>query len=193
MGEDSTETPFKVVLIGNTSVGKTSLLTQFHQSNFDIQTLPTIGATYFSKTIKTLKKNINLHIWDTAGQERFKSVVPMYLRDCHAAIIMFSVESEDSVLSLNSWVSLLKDSSNSETLIYIVANKIDLNEKIALESGKLFAEQNNFQFFETSSRQIHSIRPLFQKIAEDLSNIETPNIESYLDYSNVQTKKKNCC
>ena len=85
MNDPRTQRPAKVIMLGDSSVGKTSIVLQFYKAQFEMTSEPTIGASYVTKIMKTKRGDLPLHIWDTAGQERFKSVIPMYMRGCSAA------------------------------------------------------------------------------------------------------------
>ena len=186
----------KVIALGSSSVGKTSLILRFYKSIFDEENQPTIGAAYISKVIETSRGLIELHIWDTAGQERFKSIIPMYMRGCSAIFIVCSGDSLTSIESLDTWKEFLEKNREETKPIFVVLNKIDLlndNEKSNL--AKLWAEKNQFFYFETSAKLNIGINELFQKIAEEIV-INTPISvipESLPKLENKPNKSKDCC
>ena len=187
---------FKVAIIGNASVGKTSIITTLMKGEFVKEIKSTIGAAFVSKIFKTKYGTADLHIWDTAGQERFRSVVPMYLRNVDAAIVVFAVDAKESFDQLNEWIEILESASTGAP-IYIVANKIDLGKGDLFTKGENFAKENNYKFFGTSALDKDSISELFEVIANDcaLYKVEECNrdeVEIDLAITSVE-KKKECC
>ena len=159
----------KVIMLGDSSVGKTSIILQFYKQQFEETGEPTIGASYITKVLPTSHGDISLHIWDTAGQERFKSVIPMYMRGCSAAILVCSVDNPDSVKNLADWLKLVKDHVDNLEHLYVVLNKIDLSQSFEAGAVKTWAEDNDCTFFKTSARHRDTIEPLFQSIAEAIA------------------------
>ena len=160
----------KVVVLGSSGVGKTSIVLQFAQETFRQNTEPTVGGSYVTKEVKTTHGPFTLHIWDTAGQERYKSVVPMYLRGCRAALVVFSQDSRDSLEDVGSWIALLKQIQKDEILIGIVGNKTDLGENSpVIEDGRRYAAEHEYEFFETTATDGATIKPVFEWVAEHLA------------------------
>ena len=189
----------KIILLGNTCVGKTSIVLQFYKSYFNDEVQPTIGASYIAKTVETTKGKINLNVWDTAGQERFKSIIPMYLRGSHAIICVCSVDDPKSISDLNTWKELIKLHLDEEKVeFYVVLNKIDLCEENSTEKpteAKKFADENGYKYFETSAKDKKSINELFQSIAEDVVvkfKFESNNI-NIAQSNDTKEKKSSCC
>lgn len=163
----------KVIMLGDSSVGKTSIVCQLFQQTFREQSEATIGASYISHVFKTSRGPITLHIWDTAGQERFRSIIPMYSRGCSAAVLVYSIESQDTFQNIEAWIDLLHESGEKNCKIYIVANKIDLGETKLIEMGRNFAEKNDYQFFVTTAKEFDSVCPVFQRVADDLAESDS--------------------
>ena len=181
----------KVVVLGNSGVGKTSIVLQFAQEIFRRETEATIGASYVTKEVITTRGPFTLHIWDTAGQERYKSVVPMYLRGCRAALIVFAQDNKESLDNISSWIDLLKDIQKEDVLIAIVGNKTDLGDSQIIEGGREFARDHGYEFFETTATDGTTIKPVFHWIAEHLASTTpasdpTPSV-------NPHVQKSGCC
>ena len=196
-----THTPnSKVILLGNASVGKTSLIVQFYKSIFQEESQPTIGAAYISKVIETSKGKINLNIWDTAGQERFKSIIPMYLRGSHAVIFVCSPDDKKSVDDLTVWEDLLSNNNIDMQNVkgFVVLNKIDLCESgtfIKPTFPKQFALDSNYKYFETSAKAKTNVIELFNEVALDVADTvqnESNNVDIVQQKDEKETKK-NCC
>ena len=189
----------KIILLGNTSVGKTSIVLQFYQNTFFEEARPTVGTAYVSKTVETKKGRINLNIWDTAGQERFHSIIPMYLKGSHAVIIVCSPDDEKSMEDLEKWRELLAKHVDEEKVkVFVVYNKVDLcNDNSFLRSDvpSNFAQSHHYQYFETSAKNRININELFQDIAESVAEtikFESNNV-SVAQAKDTKENKSSCC
>jgi len=163
----------KVVMIGDTFVGKTSILDMYLKNKFE-ETKPSIGALHqFYKLKLNSGEEVNLDLWDTAGQERFRSVIPMYYKGAKAIIIVFDITSADSFDGAKSWVKEIESNINS-TILILVGNKIDLDEKrkISYENAKNFAKMKQIQYFECSAKTNHGIKEIFYYAAENIPKNE---------------------
>jgi small GTP-binding protein len=171
--------PAKVILLGDSSVGKTSIVQQFEKEEFDPSGEPTVGATYLSRLIETIHGTIQLHVWDTAGQERFKSILPMYIRGCDAVILVCSADSFDSFASLNSWLQRVDDTIKDAAQRYLVLNKIDKPAVYDVSAAETWAADHHFLFFKTCAKQHETISPLFETIAAGLISLAPvpPDVE----------------
>ncbi|CCE64779.1 hypothetical protein TPHA_0I02780 [Tetrapisispora phaffii CBS 4417] len=168
---------FKLVLLGDSSVGKSSIVYRFVKDSFDEFRESTIGAAFLSQTI-TLEENnqvIKFEIWDTAGQERYKSLAPMYYRNANAALVVYDVTAPDSLMKAKSWIEELKKKvGNEELVICLVGNKVDICEeddtkrKIEFEEAKDWANDENLLFYEVSAKTGYNVKEVFQKIGEQL-------------------------
>lgn len=162
---------FKLVFLGEQSVGKTSLITRFMYDTFDGNYQATIGIDFLSKTMYLDDRTVRLQLWDTAGQERFRSLIPSYIRDSSVAIVVYDVTNRDSFQSTSKWVEDVRAERGNEVIIALVGNKTDLNDKreVSTEEGEQRAkEYNNVMFLETSAKAGHNVMPLFKKIAQAL-------------------------
>jgi len=159
----------KVVMIGDSFVGKTSILDMYINNKFE-ETKPSIGAMHqFYKIKLNSGEEVNLDLWDTAGQERFRSVVPMYYKGAKAILIVFDVTSPDSFEGAKNWVKEI-ESNISTILLLLVGNKIDLSDKrkVSYETAKNFANLKQIQYFECSAKTNTGIRDLFYTAAEKI-------------------------
>lgn len=162
---------FKLVFLGEQSVGKTSLITRFMYDTFDGNYQATIGIDFLSKTMYLDDRTVRLQLWDTAGQERFRSLIPSYIRDSSVAIVVYDVTNRESFKSTSKWVEDVRAERGNEVIIALVGNKTDLNDKreVSTEEGEQRAkEYNNVMFLETSAKAGHNVMPLFKKIAQAL-------------------------
>ena len=190
----------KVVLVGNGAVGKTSIITRLQKGTFTNTTDPTIGASFVSHFFNIENKSILLHIWDTAGQEMYRSLIPMYSRGADAVLVVFDVTSQDSFVGAQNWCKkIITEQENS--LLYLVANKCDLEPVIDLAAAKNYVENMNGKFFITSAKSGAKIQELFNDVAISVDSIpnnhdtEPPNttVEVVQTPSNENQNNKGLC
>ena len=117
---------FKITFIGDQSTGKTSLITRFKHGSFDGQYQATIGVDFMSKTVFVGGTSVRLQLWDSAGQERFHSLIPSYIRDSMAVVIVFDLTNKQSFNSVNVWLDYVKKSRGDDVQLFLVGNKSDL-------------------------------------------------------------------
>ena len=162
----------KVVLLGNSGTGKTSILQYQLNSVVNMSNLPTIGCVYHEVPISLTNEIVTLKVWDTAGQEIYRSIVPIYVRDASAAILVYDISDPTSFASLDQWRSLLLEEQPTNIFVYIVANKIDLDDDYQVNdaAGKQYSEKINAKFFKVSAIKGDGIAELFNTIAVDLQN-----------------------
>ena len=187
---------FKIVLIGDISVGKTSILNRFFKNTFSNNYQSNINANFNSFSIfldKFIK--VNLNIWDTCGEEKFKSITKQYYRDASAVLLVYDLTNENSLKSIENWLNEIKIVTN-ESEIFLVGNKND-EEKIFTINKENFNDINNF--YEVSAKTGNNIQKMFYNIIEILAekslkekNFNKINNESLLLNKNKFSKKK-CC
>ena len=161
---------FKVVLVGESGVGKTSIITQFIDQTFQEDQQSTTGGTFSTKSVvcdngKTLK----FEIWDTAGQERYRSLTKMFYKDANAAVLVYDITRKDSFEELqNYWAEQIKESSPSNIILAVAANKSDLFNKEAVDEdeARKFAESLGAIYASTTATTVESINDLFIQIAK---------------------------
>lgn len=164
---------YKIVFLGDQSVGKTSLITRFMYDTFDEQYAATIGIDFLLKTVY-LEDNqtIRLQLWDTAGQERFRLLIPSYIRDSHVAVVCYDITNKRSFVNLDKWINDVRLERGEEVMVVVVGTKSDLSNKrqVTSEEAEALCSRVGGAFFvETSTKANHNIKQLFKRIAQSLS------------------------
>ena len=162
---------YKLLFLGETSVGKTSLLIRFTDGKFDEEkSLPTLGVDVRYKYIILEEKKIRLDIWDTAGQERFKNITKNYLQGANGIILVCDVTNKDSFDKLKTWLNDAQINVSTETEMIIVGNKIDLIEKrkVKFETLKEFGDKHNIDVFEVSAKTGEGVEDIFSNLTKKL-------------------------
>ncbi|KAH1267338.1 Ras-related protein RABH1b [Glycine max] len=181
---------YKLVFLGDQSVGKTSIITRFMYDKFDNTYQATIGIDFLSKTMYLEDRTVRLQLWDTAGQERFRSLIPSYIRDSSVAVIVYDVASRQTFLNTAKWIEEVRTERGSDVIIVLVGNKTDLVEKrqVSIEEGEAKARELNVMFIETSAKAGFNIKALFRKIAAALPGMETLSSAKQEDMVDVNLK-----
>ena len=161
------EINLKILLIGDSSVGKTSILLRYVDDEFNDSYISTIGIEYKIKTINVNNKKITMRIWDTSGQERYRSITQNFYRNANGILFVFDVTKKESFNNIKLW---LTDSQNCEANIskILIGNKIDLEEEreVSNETIENFASKKEMKFFETSAKEGTNIDLIFRELAE---------------------------
>ncbi|KAH7068868.1 ras family-domain-containing protein [Paraphoma chrysanthemicola] len=181
---------FKLVFLGEQSVGKTSLITRFMYDSFDNTYQATIGIDFLSKvrlfqrysilhltlaqTMYLEDRTVRLQLWDTAGQERFRSLIPSYIRDSSVAVVVYDITNKKTFENTRKWVDDVRGERGNDVIIVLVGNKTDLNDKreVTTAQGEEEAKKNNLMFIETSAKVGHNVKALFKRIAQALPGME---------------------
>ncbi|XP_073110205.1 ras-related protein RABH1e isoform X1 [Elaeis guineensis] len=194
---------YKLVFLGDQSVGKTSIITRFMYDKFDTTYQATIGIDFLSKTMYLEDRTVRLQLWDTAGQERFRSLIPSYIRDSSVAVIVYDVANRQSFLNTSKWIEEVHTERGSDVIIVLVGNKTDLvdksslqtttfstpdNRQVSIEEGEAKAREVGVMFIETSAKAGFNIKPLFRKIAAALPGMETLSSTKQEDMVDVNLK-----
>lgn len=162
---------YKLVFLGDQSVGKTSIITRFMYDNFDRHYQATIGIDFLSKTMYLEDRTVRLQLWDTAGQERFRSLIPSYIRDSSVAVVVYDVSNRASFLNTAKWVEDVRAERGNDVVICLVGNKTDLgNDKrqVSTEEGEERATKDGLMFMECSAKAGYNVKSLFRKLATAL-------------------------
>ena len=200
----------KLVLIGDSTVGKTSLLYRFIEGKFIEDRLCTICADFKTKSIRIDQSTIaKLTVWDTAGQEKYRAITSNYYRDANGVILIYDVCNKSTFKNLDLWLNDINNKNLRESIsIILVANKIDLpNREISYEEGDDFAQKNNLLYCETSIKEGKNIEDVFDMITRDIiennSNLEDDNdismslsesVKAVRDFKQNQADSRaNCC
>ncbi|KAJ3450899.1 ras-related protein rab-5c [Anaeramoeba flamelloides] len=194
---------FKIVIIGESSVGKSSLLLRFHKNQFSNKCEPTIGASHVQKTINTFDKQFQLLIWDTAGQEQYHSLAPMYYRGARGALVVYDQTARESFNKAKKWIDELKTQVSQNVRIVLCANKSDLeNKNVDIEEVKTYCEENEMLLFQTSAKTGENVHEAFMGLIKLLPNKEgeveeiEEQPENYVYLNNLtkkNDKKNGCC
>eukprot|EP00906_Rhabdomonas_costata_P025405 RCo036325 len=165
---------YKLVFLGDQSVGKTSIITRFMYDTFDKQYQATIGIDFLSKTLYLEDRTVRLQLWDTAGQERYRSLIPSYIRDSSVAVIVFDITNRQSFESVDKWLDDVRAERGNDVILMLVGNKTDLSDKreVTIEEGEQKAKQCNVMFIETSAKVGFNIKALFRKVANQLPGVQ---------------------
>jgi len=190
-------TKAKMVLLGDTNVGKSSIVARLVKNEFaEFSCNPTIGASFSTHSVNLVDRVVTFEIWDTAGQEYYRSLTPLYYRGAHVAIIVYDITSEKSFTNARSWVDELQTSAGSQVVIGLAGNKVDMEEERRVDrSGALkFAKEHGFIFLEVSAKTGENISQLFKQLAKEVE-VEPPvDIGQLLDLkSQTKKPKRNCC
>ena len=162
---------YKLLFLGDTSVGKTSLLLRYTENVFE-NGLPTVGVDVKYKYITYENKKIRLDIWDTAGQERFRGIAENYFRGSNGIIFVFDISNKESFTKLKLWMNDAISKINKGTEMVIAENKIDLEDKrdVSKELIKDFGEKNNIEIFSTSAKTGEGVEQMFINLVSKLFN-----------------------
>jgi len=169
---------YKLVFLGDQSVGKTSIITRFMYDTFDSTYQATIGIDFLSKTMYLEDRTVRLQLWDTAGQERFRSLIPSYIRDSSVAVVVYDITNRNSFLNTAKWIDDVRTERGTDVVMMLVGNKTDLADKrqVSVEEGETRAKEHDIMFIETSAKAGFNIKALFRKVASALPGMENTQI-----------------
>merc|ERR1711907_674050 len=161
---------FKLVLLGDSAVGKSSLVLRFVRGQFFEYQESTIGAAFLTQNVSLNDYTVKFEIWDTAGQERYHSLAPMYYRGAAAAVVVYDITNADSFARAKSWVKELQRQGSPNIVIALAGNKCDLQTKRKVEASEAseYAKDNGLFFMETSAKTALNVEELFKAIAKKL-------------------------
>ncbi|KAG8966860.1 hypothetical protein FRC03_011181 [Tulasnella sp. 419] len=174
MGEPSNyDYLFKVVLIGDSGVGKSNLLSRFTRNEFNLESKSTIGVEFATRSINVDGKTIKAQIWDTAGQERYRAITSAYYRGAVGALLVYDIAKHATYVNVVRWLKELRDHADSNIVIMLVGNKSDLKHlrAVTTEESKVFATDNGLSFIETSALDASNVESAFQNILTEIYRI----------------------
>ena len=197
---------FKIVLVGDSGVGKTNLLLRYLKNEFNTQTKATVGVEFGNTKVQIDNALIKAQIWDTAGQERYRSITSAYYKGAHGALIVYDITRKDSFDSVEKWLSDLKNNGEEKMVIMAIGNKCDMvNERvISTEDGEAKAQRNNIAFLETSALNatnvakafdelIQKLYVAFKKDFEDNDEDDLGENANTIEIGTGNSKKEQCC
>jgi Ras-related protein Rab-6A len=158
----NSDNKFKVIFLGNSGVGKSSIILRICNEKFDPAYHSTVGLDFTKKDIIHNKSIMKLLFYDTAGQEKFRSLIPMYIRDANIMIIVYDITNYESFTQLQIWMDMIADLRREDAIVAIVGNKQDMEERraVQIEEAKEFAKKNNSIFKEVSAKMGTNIQDL---------------------------------
>ena len=172
---------FKIIIVGDSGVGKSCLSIKASRNYFEDFYSPTVGFEFLTFNVKIEDQNIKLQIWDTCGQEVYRSLITSFYRSSSLAIIVYSIDNEDSFMNIEKWLNDIKTQSNPDVKIFLVGNKADLQEKrkITRAAGEKFSTEHKLSFFtETSAKTGLNVQNVFIEAAKVL----------YLQYEEIKNR-----
>ncbi|XP_071965856.1 ras-related protein Rab-10-like isoform X4 [Antedon mediterranea] len=190
---------FKLLLIGDSGVGKTCILFRFSDDTFNTTFISTIGIDFKIKTVELNGKKIKLQIWDTAGQERFHTITTSYYRGAMGIMLVYDITQEKTFDNIAKWLRNIQEHANEDVEKMLLGNKCDMNDKrmVSTERGQSIARENGIKFMETSAKTNINVEPAFMTLAEDIlkkypvsNNTQATN---YVDPSQDRNKEKSKC
>lgn len=203
--QEEIDTKIKVMLLGESQTGKTSLIQRYVKNNFSLGYITTVGIDFQVKILTLKDKNIKLQIWDTAGQERFKNITKNYFQSSDGFVVAYDITSRNSFVSVSTWLKEIQNNAPEDTKKILIGNKCDLtNREVSFEEGKNLASENKMQFFETSAKNDINVKETFEAIAleiiQSLENNESQSRNSLVidretakDSEKKKEEKKKCC
>ncbi|GAA5865400.1 hypothetical protein JCM5296_005480 [Sporobolomyces johnsonii] len=173
MGDSSYDYLFKVVLIGDSGVGKSNLLSRFTRNEFNLESKSTIGVEFATRSISVEGKTVKAQIWDTAGQERYRAITSAYYRGAVGALLVYDIAKHATYVNVLRWLKELRDHADSNIVIMLVGNKSDLRHLRAVptDEAKLFSQENGLSFIETSALDASNVENAFQTILTEIYRI----------------------
>lgn len=190
----------KIVVVGDSGVGKTCLLIRFIRDLWEDDSQPTLGVEFMTKILQTEKHRIQLQLWDTAGQELFRSVTRGYYRGSAGALLTFDLTNRDTFDNIGRWLQDIKDVARADVVTILLGNKSDLSDKrqVSYDEAKLFAQTHGMQYFETSAKTGDGINEAINAcVAVIEQNVEDGSYEvaqnENIDFAQEEPKKESGC
>ena len=183
MEKDNYDFLFKMILIGDSSVGKSNILLKYLKNEFDQSSKATVGVEFGTKTVEMNDKKIKIQIWDTAGQERYRSITSAYYKGAKGAFIVYDITRRNTFDNIDKWISDLKTNGDNNISIMLIGNKSDLNDKREVETneGIKKSEETKIAFMETSALSGENIIKAFNELIEQIYQNNCLNVEEDID------------
>ncbi|XP_052008897.1 EF-hand calcium-binding domain-containing protein 4B isoform X2 [Xyrauchen texanus] len=186
---------FKIILVGNSSVGKTSLLRRFCDDCFHPGTCATVGIDYSVKTLTVDNSQVALQMWDTAGQERYRSITKQFFRKADGVVVVYDITNEQTFTAVRQWLASVQDGAGENIPIMLLGNKTDLNtqREIPLGTGEKLSKDFQLIFYECSAFSSHNVMESMVHMARVLKEQEDREKEKTVSLFDSPTKKKKSC
>ncbi|KAI3463699.1 hypothetical protein Pfo_020362 [Paulownia fortunei] len=192
---------FKAVLIGDSAVGKSNLLSRFARDEFCLDSKPTIGVEFAYRNIRVGDKLVKAQIWDTAGQERFRAITSSYYRGALGALLVYDITRRTTFESLRKWLKELREFGSPEMVVVLVGNKSDLSQsrEVNLEDGQTLAQLEDLSFMETSAKENLNVEEAFLQMITRIyeltchKSLEAKVSEATTTAQTLQGKKEIIC
>ncbi|CAH8635546.1 unnamed protein product [Schistosoma rodhaini] len=201
---------FKIVLIGDSGVGKTNLRSRFTNDEFNLESKSTIGVDFATKNVKIDGKVVKAQIWDTAGQERYRAITSAYYRGAVGAILVYDISKPHTFLNLNKWLEELREYASDDVIIMLIGNKCDLKHLrcVLTEDATRYAKQQGISFMETSALDSINVEEAFNQTIRDIYYLISKHPSFNMNETNIiptnnlpiqepnikqSTKRKFCC
>lgn len=194
---------YKIITLGDSSVGKTSIINRFINDTFDEELTPTLGIKHTFKTLEINNTKVKLSVIDTNGQEKYRSLSVSYFRHADVVLFIFNLNEPLSFNNIQEWINVFNDNNNKKKVIlkYLIGSKSDLEQRVEQNLIDEFANNNNMLYMATSAKTNNQINELFQKIGEDILEEEEKKTNKMIRTKSssrilLKTKEKNrkkCC
>ena len=187
---------YKILLLGDSSVGKTCFLMRYTDNTFQDIHMSTIGLDYKLKNVQLENgKMVKIQVWDTAGQDRFRSITKNYYKGAHGIILIYDVTEQKSFDNVKNWMAQIKEEVSERVSIVLVGNKIDDedNRKISTEQGESMAKDYEIMFFECSAKTGQNIDEIFNNLVKKVVENFSKSADSGQKLKNKKKKGKGCC
>ena len=183
---------YKIMVLGESKVGKTSLIKRYTKDQFGGIYLTTVGMDFQDKIIEIEDKKIRLQIWDTAGQDRFRNVTKSYFQSSHGFIIVYEISDKESFEKINFWMEHIKNNAPENVKIILVGNKEDLTSErqVSIEEGENYAKHYNIKFFEACAKDGTNVKELFYYLANEIYQDDKNRVKS--ECKTTKKNKKKC-
>ncbi|XP_007488573.1 ras-related protein Rab-3D isoform X2 [Monodelphis domestica] len=171
---------FKLLIIGNSSVGKTSFLFRYADDSFTSAFVSTVGIDFKVKTVYRNEKRVKLQIWDTAGQERYRTITTAYYRGAMGFLLMYDVSNQESFNAVQDWATQIKTYSWDNAQVILIGNKCDLEDDrvVSTEDGKHLADDLGFEFFEASAKDNINVKQVFERLVDIICEKMNESLEA---------------
>lgn len=184
---------FKIVLTGDSGVGKSNLLSRFTRNEFSLESRSTIGVEFSTKEVQIDGKTIKVQIWDTAGQERFMAITKAYYRNALGALLVFDLLKASTFQNLDQWYNEVRANAGLDCCIILVGNKLDQRHIRAIlpEEARRYAEDRNIQYVETSALDATNVEQAFRTLIVDIYRRWASRMDTMKEESNANYSSKN--